>query len=73
MSILAGVGAFASCAQVYRNLSSRFDYDAAYYMGSKNNYLGEITGMIDKLQAKNKQKAFKWGEKHRVPFPLGYF
>ena len=30
-------GPFASCAQVYRHLSSRFDFDMAYARSSKNN------------------------------------
>ena len=36
-------GPFASCAQIYRNLSSKFDFDAAFFLSLKQETLKKLS------------------------------
>ena len=45
-------GSFAACAQVYRNLSSKFDYDAAFFSKTKSNSSPSVIRFIPKIYPK---------------------
>ena len=60
-------GPFASCAQVYRNLSSKFDFDAAFFMSLKQ------TTLKDTVHEKQNQKKYSRPREFAQPrFAVGY-
>ena len=57
-------GSFASCVQVYRNLSSKFDHDAAYFSHLRNNRLEVNQNQVRSPRQHEERRYF--------PFPIGY-
>ena len=62
-------GSFASCVQVYRNLSSRFDYDAAYFVNLKNNrpQVNRQNPSQSSIRDKHQQS-----DRRFFPYPAGF-
>ena len=58
-------GPFASCAQVYRNLSSKFDFDAAYFLSAKSpNFWEKANEGYPRSSSGNSSNIFQ--------YPVGY-
>ena len=67
-SFLRG-GSFASCVQVYRNLSSKFDYDAAYFINLREtcNTSGPQQARQNFFRGTRQQQ-----ERRFFPYPTGF-
>ena len=64
-------GPFASCAQVYRNLSSRFDFDSAYFVQFKNNTTSRTRRQTENTFNSSTRTGYRRNVT-RFPYPTGF-
>ena len=59
-------GSFASCVQVYRNLSSKFDFDAAFFIAQKNSH------QQNNMYSQNYNRNVLQKRNRLSPYPTGF-